>query len=79
MDDPAAGIVYVGTPPPGITANYTNPEYIGHRIIVANGICLALSTFVMILRVYTRGWIVRGLGIDDWSMIASWVSPDRIV
>lgn len=62
---PLPEVVYVGVPPPGVTPNYDNPEYIGHRMVTVNAVCLTLSTIIIALRVYTRGWIVQAIGVDD--------------
>ncbi|PVH68619.1 hypothetical protein DL98DRAFT_375249, partial [Cadophora sp. DSE1049] len=57
----------VGTlpPPPGVTPNFVNPEYIGHQVVVVNGIFLFLSTVVVVLRMYSRLYITSSAGIED--------------
>lgn len=33
--------------------------------------CLSIASVVVVLRTYTRGWIVNQMGVDDYFAIAS--------
>lgn len=45
------------------------PEVLGTYAFFA-----ALTTIAVALRVYTRVFLVKKLGLDDWLAVASWVS-----
>ncbi|KAI9682138.1 MAG: hypothetical protein M1817_000192 [Caeruleum heppii] len=60
-----AEMVGVIPPPPGVTANFIDPPYIGDRIILPVAICCTISTICLLLRIYTRIAIVRGFGVED--------------
>lgn len=61
----------VGTlpPPPGVTPNFVNPEYIGHQVVVVNGIFLFLATVVVVLRMYSRLYLISSAGIEDCTLL----------
>ncbi|KAH6706333.1 hypothetical protein BKA61DRAFT_558837 [Leptodontidium sp. MPI-SDFR-AT-0119] len=65
----------VGTlpPPPGVTPNFVNPEYIGHQVVVVNGIFLFLATVVVVLRMYSRLYLISSAGIEDYSVFVGWI------
>ncbi|TWU79071.1 hypothetical protein ED733_008639 [Metarhizium rileyi] len=43
------------------------------QVLIVNIVFMTLTTAVVGLRIYCRGWIVRALGIDDKLMLATWV------
>lgn len=58
-------------PPPGVVSNFDNPDSTGPTAIITLSIFLAIATFAVGLRVYTRFFIVKRRGWDDWAAIAS--------
>ncbi|KAL7946742.1 hypothetical protein V8C42DRAFT_364050 [Trichoderma barbatum] len=45
-----------------------------HQMLVLNIIFMIVTTTVVSLRVYCRGWIIKSFGIDDQLMVVSWLS-----
>ncbi|KAK3323097.1 hypothetical protein B0T19DRAFT_485546 [Cercophora scortea] len=65
----------VGTlpPPPGVTANFDNPESIAGRLILAAAIWPAVTIPIVLLRLYTSSFIVRRWHRDDTFIIIALV------
>lgn len=57
--------------PPGIVPNYVNPEFRGKEITILAIVCSIISSIFILIRVYTRIWIIRSFGKDDGTL-----SPD---
>lgn len=55
-------------PPPGVTPNFVNPSSDGYVTIVVLAIFLAITTPVVILRMYIRYFVNRRLWWDDCEM-----------
>jgi hypothetical protein len=76
------GLITVRPPPPGYTINLVNPEYIGYQLVIVAIVSASLSTFFLLLRLYTRKLIVKSLGWDDFWIVFAWVcylwNPDRV-
>lgn len=54
-----------GSPPPGVTPNFVNPPGSEYQIYsVSIGLCAA-ATLVLIVRLYTRAFILKNLHLDD--------------
>lgn len=56
-------------PPPGVTPNFVDPEYIGHQVVVINGMFVFLTTVVVALRMYCRLYIMPCAGIEDCTLL----------
>jgi hypothetical protein len=65
MAPSSAAIVGLAPPPPGVTPNFVHPESIAYHITITLAVCLVLCTCVLLLRLYTRYFITRMLGVDD--------------
>lgn len=52
-------------PPPGKTSNFVNPEYQGTKFIVVNCIFLPMAVVALVVRTWTRVFIVRNFRSDD--------------
>lgn len=52
-------------PPPGVTPNFTNPESRGYLIVIASIVLLVLSTTVLLLRLYSRRFLVHAVNFSD--------------
>lgn len=51
--------------PSGTTANFTNPEYIGARLVVTAIVCPAIAIPFLLIRLYTKHFLLRRLHLDD--------------
>lgn len=61
-------------PPPGVTPNFNGSRTeLQNQTIVVNSVMIALSTFVLALRLHTRIAICRTIGLDDWLIVLSWL------
>ncbi|CAD0112956.1 unnamed protein product [Aureobasidium uvarum] len=58
-------------PPNGTTPNFINPPSIGYQQTATNIAVLVIMIVVVMLRLYTRIFIVKSVGYDDWAMIVS--------
>ncbi len=57
---------YAAEPPPGDTPDYDHPARNGVCLLfVVIPLLMAIATIMVILRLYTRKFIVRNLGADD--------------
>jgi len=43
------------------------------EIIAVNILFMVLTTVIVALRGYCRGWIIRSFGLDDYIMLVTWV------
>ncbi|KAK3942479.1 hypothetical protein QBC46DRAFT_309058 [Diplogelasinospora grovesii] len=67
MNSTDGSIIGAGPPPPGITPNFVNPsESIAGRLILTAAIFPAFTVPIVILRLYTSGFIVRRWHADDY-------------
>jgi hypothetical protein len=66
-------------PPSGMTANFDHPDslrYVGLCLVTS---LMVLITLVVLMRIYTKTFIVRKMTIDDYALIAAWVSTKRFL
>lgn len=52
-------------PPPGVKPNLVNPPGSEYEIFSVSIAMCATATLVLMARLYTRGVILRALGLDD--------------
>ena len=55
----------LGLPPPGVQANYINPECLANSIYISGGICLFLISIFSLLRFYAKIKILKDKSWDD--------------
>lgn len=53
--------------------NYVNPEKRGSELFFINSIFFALATSAICIRLYTRLFIRKWFGLDDWLILLAWV------
>jgi hypothetical protein len=53
--------------------NYTDPVTHGASLVIVNCVFISLVTIFVALRLYTRLYLKRWFGIDDWCIILSWI------
>lgn len=68
MKRQAAGAAPAAPPPPGITPNFVNPDYIGGRVIIIVAVFLGIALACFFIRMFTRIRITRGFGADDGTL-----------
>ncbi|KAH6715958.1 hypothetical protein BKA61DRAFT_672240 [Leptodontidium sp. MPI-SDFR-AT-0119] len=61
-------------PPPGVTPNFTNPESRGYLIVIASIVLLVLSTTVLLLRLYSRRFLVHAVNFSDYAVVVGQIS-----
>lgn len=61
----ASDTVGAWPPPPGVTPNFINPESIGYRIIVVSVLFPAITIPIVLLRLYTKRYILGVVHPDD--------------
>lgn len=66
-------------PPPAVLAkfprpNYVNPETKGASLLITNVVMLSVSLVVVGIRIYTRLFISRNFGWDDFFILLAFVS-----
>ncbi|KAH8702777.1 hypothetical protein GQ44DRAFT_40718 [Phaeosphaeriaceae sp. PMI808] len=65
-------------PPPGVAPNFINPPSLQHIILITNITLPFFSMLFVILRIYTTGFIIHSVGIDDYMIALAWVSCQSI-
>ncbi|MCJ1317038.1 hypothetical protein MMC15_002359 [Xylographa vitiligo] len=71
MNTPAA-LKPVAQPPPGVVANLDNPPNMQAVNITIVVICLTITTPIVCMRLYTKLFITKTRGWDDYTMFAAW-------
>ncbi|KAF4628640.1 hypothetical protein G7Y89_g9511 [Cudoniella acicularis] len=64
--------VKIVDPPPGVTANFVNPENQINGYIVLYTITVIITTLCLGIRLYTRKFITGALMLDDYFCAFSW-------
>ena len=69
------GVPFPGLFPslPGVQPNFVDPEQRTGGAVPLIVVLLTLSTIFLIVRLYTKLWIVRALGWDDGAILAAWL------
>ncbi|MCJ1476024.1 hypothetical protein MMC13_004688 [Lambiella insularis] len=71
MNSPAA-LKPLAQPPPGVTANLDNPPNMQALNIAIVAICLAITTPVLWMRLYTKFFITKSRGWEDYTIFSAW-------
>lgn len=61
--DPSA--IPLAEPPPGVTPNFVNPYCRVWELYITYALFLAITTLVVILRIYTKVFVIRQKTADD--------------
>ena len=59
LDGPA------GVPPPGVIPNFVDPPNYDTRAVTVMAIGSTVSMFVLLIRIYTKAFIIRSLVLED--------------
>lgn len=54
-------------------SNYLDPETRGNALTVFNSVCLGLMTIILGLRLYTRVFVKKWFGWDDFYIVCAYV------
>ncbi|KAH6657437.1 hypothetical protein BKA67DRAFT_643441 [Truncatella angustata] len=57
-------------PPEGVQSNFDHPDSTAPRAIAVISVFLGIMIMVVALRLYSRIWVVRKTGLDDWAALA---------
>ncbi|KAI9761537.1 MAG: hypothetical protein M4579_000928 [Chaenotheca gracillima] len=66
-------IVGSAPPPPGITPNFVNPERTATDALTILIVSVTISGLFMIMRLYTKGVLLRKFGWEDASIGCAWI------
>ena len=65
-------VKYAAKPPPGVVPDYDNPARNGvSKLFIIIPLLMAIATIMVLLRLYTRRFIVKKLGADDCKLTSS--------
>ncbi|PVI01731.1 hypothetical protein DM02DRAFT_613440 [Periconia macrospinosa] len=59
-------MVPAGMPPPGVMPNFDNPHSLKGELLIINVIFTTLMALFVAIRLYSRGFISKQFGWDDW-------------
>ena len=59
-------------PPPGVTANLIDPVSQVKWDILTQSVCIPIATVLIILRLYSKIWIIRCPSWEDWTALAGY-------
>ena len=59
LDGPAA------EPPPGILPNFNDPSNLDKYLIVTCVFCVSFATVTLLLRMYTKVYLIRSIAYED--------------
>jgi len=71
MPAPSPPIPPAATPPPGIVSDFDHPPSRANVVYAVMGVCLALCTLLVGIRLYTRARIIKSLWWDDCELPVS--------
>ncbi|CAL8574731.1 hypothetical protein XPA_000684 [Xanthoria parietina] len=60
-------------PPPGTRSSYGVNSSLQPYNILCQTICLTLVTGLILLRIYTKGRVLKILGLDDFASVVAWI------
>jgi hypothetical protein len=59
-------------PPPGIEPNFVNPPDLKAVDYAVMSIAILLPTIAIALRLYTKAFVIRKPGLEDWVALLGW-------
>lgn len=65
MSSADGAIMAASPPPPGVTPNFENPEWIGYRLIIVSVVFLVMSVVFLVPRLYSAAFIIKKWHPDD--------------
>ncbi|KAL9577510.1 MAG: hypothetical protein Q9212_006315, partial [Teloschistes hypoglaucus] len=67
--NPALAMYPLASPPPGVIPNFVNPESHAYQLVITVAVCLALVVIAVSMRLYTKHFITKSMGWDDFTCI----------
>ena len=58
-----------GTPPPGLLPNFQDPPNLNSALIFTVTICMAVATVVVVMRMYTKLFLIRSVAYEDCELL----------
>lgn len=60
-------------PPPGVIPNFVDPptQIIYNHLTI--GVCLPITTILVAIRLYTKAFVLKNPGWEDWCSLGGWV------
>ncbi|RHZ58930.1 uncharacterized protein CDV56_104310 [Aspergillus thermomutatus] len=68
-------IVPAMPPPAGMTSNFIDPVSCGAKFLIVNCVFVPLAAIALLVRTWTRLFVVRSFQMDDYLMIMALVGP----
>lgn len=65
MDSSFIENIPLGAPPAGQSSNFENPDTRGPAVVVVCSVFIALMWPFLLLRLYSKVWVIRSFGWDD--------------
>ncbi|KAL2141914.1 hypothetical protein VTI28DRAFT_1799 [Corynascus sepedonium] len=69
--DPTAWVGLM-PPPPGVTPDFHHTTSVQLRFIIVFAVTYALATIALLLRLYTRAFVVKSVGFDEPLLVSAW-------
>lgn len=67
-----------GQPPPGVIPNFDDPPNINGLVILTLTICLVFATLAVLMRTYTKLFLIRSWDYEDCKLFSNLYSPRSI-
>ena len=58
-------------PPPGYTQNFVNPPVAAQDAYILVAVGVAVAGSLLLLRLYTKAWILKKFGWEDGTQVSS--------
>ena len=63
-----------GKPPAGVASDFENPPNIDGTIVPILALCVTIATLAVLIRLYTKSFLLRSLAYEDCKFKSSTVS-----
>ena len=60
-------------PPYGVIPNFIDPPSKVYLDIITQSVCLPIATILTLIRVYTKIYLIRSPGWEDWTAVIGWM------
>lgn len=67
------------SPPAGVISNFHDPPNLGALVTMTVTLCMGSGTLALVLRLYTKAFILRVLKWEDYVIVLAWVKWPRKV
>ena len=77
IDSPNYANVPALAPPPGVVPNFNKPPSRAYEMRIGIGVCIAISSIFLVLRLYVKLAITHAAGWDDCKFLREGRFPER--